>query len=229
MPREIPSPLPQPPLDGVLIRRHTLKAAARHKRLDQQARQRARLILRETERDAAEIRRHAYQDGFQQGMLDALQQVAAYLAASREMAQHWRERLDDHARAMLSAAVDHPDTLLLLMDEWLRDIEQTDSALHLTLPENARAQQSRLMALLEEQWSGSIQVEFHADPRCIMRCADQVAEFAPELYIEPASRQLQQCLDTLSQDCRQISAHALEEFIAQWQTSSDGKPERKRE
>ncbi|KVT58147.1 hypothetical protein WK54_13400 [Burkholderia ubonensis] len=155
--------------------------------------------------------------------------MAAYLAASQAMAWHWRERLDEHTRAMLASAVDHPDTLLLLIDEWLRGQERADATLQLTLPKSARAHQARLMALLAEQWPGSIQLDYHAAPRCIMRCGDQLAEFAPELYVEPASRQLQRCLDELPKDCRNISNRALREWIAQWEQQvfdiSDTSPE----
>ncbi|WP_440029670.1 hypothetical protein [Chromobacterium amazonense] len=217
MPRDIPTPHPQTPIDGVLLRRATLRGAARIQGLERQARGHAQQVLRNAERQAESLRQQGYQEGYQQGMLEAMQQVASYLAASQAMAWHWRERLAEHARAMLSAAVDHPDTLLLLLDEWLRDLEPSDATLHLALPKSARKNQAQLMALLAEHWSGPIQLDFHADPRCIMRCADQLAEFAPELYVEPASRQLQQCLNALPQDCRNVSAQALRDLIAQWE------------
>ncbi|MBM2885062.1 hypothetical protein JFK97_11740 [Chromobacterium phragmitis] len=221
MPRDIPTPSQQTPIDGVLLSRRALHGAARAQKLTQEARRHAQRILRDAERHAEMVRQHAYQEGYQQGLLSALHQVATYLLASQTMAWSWRERLNEHARAMLSAAVDHPDTLLLLLDEWLRQLEQGNATLHLTLPETSRSHQHRLMELLAEHWSGPIQLDYHSDPRCIMRCADQLAEFSPELYVEPASRQLQQCLDALPQDCRQVSAQALRELIAQWEQQAN--------
>lgn len=217
MPRDIPIPHPQHIIDGTLLRRSALQDASRAERLEQQARRNAQRLLRDAEQQAETLRQHGYQAGYQQGLLEALQHVAAYLAASQAMARYWTERLDEHARAMLASAVDHPDTLLLLIDEWLRGQECADATLQLTLPESARAHQARLMALLAEQWPGSIQLDYHAEPRCVMRCGDQLAEFAPELYVEAASRQLQQCLDELPKDCRNISDQALREWIAQWE------------
>lgn len=217
MPRDIPTPHLQHIIDGTLLRRSALQGASRAERLEQQARRNAQRLLRDAEQQAETLRQHGYQAGYQQGLLDALQHVAAYLAASQAMAWHWRERLVEHARAMLASAVDHPDTLLLLLDEWLRGQERADATLQLTLPKSARAHQATLMALLAEQWPGSIQLDYHAEPRCVMRCGDQLAEFAPELYVEAASRQLQQCLDELPKDCRNISDQALREWIAQWE------------
>ncbi|OJB43987.1 hypothetical protein BGV60_02705 [Burkholderia ubonensis] len=216
MPRDIPIPHPQHIIDGTLLRCSALHGASRAKRLEEQARRIVQRMLRDAEQQAESLRQHGYQAGYQQGILDALQHVAAYLAASQAMAWHWRDRLDEHARAMLAAAVEHPDTLLLLIDEWLRGQERADATLQLTLPKSTRAHQARLIALLAEHWPGSIQLDYHAEPRCIMRCGDQLAEFAPELYVEPASRQLQQCLDALPKDCRNISDQALREWIAQW-------------
>ncbi|WP_233164192.1 hypothetical protein [Chromobacterium sp. ASV23] len=205
----------------MLFSRRALQSSARDQRLQQEARRHAQRILRDAERHADILRQHAYQEGYEQGLLSALQQIATYLSAYQTMAWSWRERLNQHARAMLSCAVDHPDTLLLLLDEWLHDLEQGDATLHLTLPQASRAHQHRLMELLAEHWSGPIQLDYHADPRCIMRCGDQLAEFAPELYVEPASRQLQQCLDAMPQDCRQISAQALRELISQWEAQAN--------
>lgn len=217
MPRDIPIPPPQHIIDGTLFRRSALQGASRAERLEEQARRKARRMLRDAEQQAESLCQHGYQAGYQQGILEALQHVAAYLAASQAMAWHWRERLDERARAMLAAAVEHPDTLLLVIDEWLRGQERADATLQLTLPKSARAHKARLMALLAEHWPGSIQLDYHSEPHCIMRCGDQLAEFAPELYVEPASRQLQQYLDELPKDCRNISDQALRDWIAQWE------------
>ncbi|SUG46159.1 invasion protein OrgB [Salmonella enterica subsp. arizonae] len=60
-----------------------------------------------------------------QGMVDALQQVAAYLTDSQTMAWKWMEKIQIYARELFSAAVDHPETLLTVLDEWLRDFDKT--------------------------------------------------------------------------------------------------------
>lgn len=217
MPREIPTIHQQTSIDGVLISRKKLYHNASTIRLKQQAQQHIQRLLRDAQRQADLLKQHAYQEGYQQGILCTMQQVASYLAASQTMAWGWRERLGAQARAMLSAAVDHPDTLLLLVDEWLRKLPEPDKTLYLTLPNTAHSLQTRLMDLLATVWGDAIQLDYHVDQRFVMRYADQVAEFSPEQYVEPAIRSLQQSLDALPQDCRRISAHALHELIEQWQ------------
>ncbi|MFC4488614.1 hypothetical protein [Chromobacterium aquaticum] len=214
MPRDIPTPRPPTAVEGVLVRSAQLRRAARADQLEREARRQAQRVLRDAEHQAETLRRQASQAGYQQGMLAALEQAAGHFAASQAMAWRWRERLEQEARAMLAAAVDHPDTLLLLLDEWLRDRDAPDATLYLQLPKRARALQPRLMALLTENWPGTIQIDYHADARFMMRCADQAAEFEPEQYVEPASRQLLQCLEQMPQDCRALSEQALRELIA---------------
>lgn len=51
---------------------------------------------------------YAYQEGYEQGMIDALQQVAAYLTDNQTMAWKWMEKIQIYARELFSAAVDHP-------------------------------------------------------------------------------------------------------------------------
>ncbi|MBW7565756.1 hypothetical protein KIF53_12960 [Chromobacterium subtsugae] len=214
MPRDIPIPHRSCIEEGVLIRSQRLGQAARLGRLDGQARQRAQVLLREARREADAIRQQACQEGYRQGMREALGQVAAHLADSRALAEQWRLRLGAEARAMLSAAVDHPDTLLLLLDEWLRAQDGARSdVLTLQLPSRAKALQPRLMALLAEHWPGAIRIDYHSEPRFVMRCADQAAEFEPEQYVESASRQLLQALDGLQEDCRRIAADSLAHLL----------------
>jgi hypothetical protein len=193
-------------------------------RLEQQAQQHARRIIRDAQQEGEVIRQHAYQQGYQQGMLDTLQQTASYMADSQTLDWRCRERLSQHAKAMLSSAVDHPETLLLVLDEWLRNLSASDETLYLTLPATAHTLQPRLMDVLSASWTGKIQLDYHARPDFVMRLADQVAEFSPAQYVESATRALLQTLDSLPQDCRQISDFALQEFIEQWQRRSNNSP-----
>lgn len=221
MPRDIPTSPLYPPVDGVLLGRKQLQRHRRAVCLEQQAQQHARRIVRDAQQQAELIRQHAYQEGYQQGMLDTLQQTASYMADSQTLDGRCREQLGQHARAMLSSAVDHPETLLLVLDEWLRNLPASDETLYLTLPATAHALHPRFMDVLATSWAGKIQLDYHSRSDFVMRHADQVAEFSPEQYVKSATRSLLQTLDTLAQDCRQVSDVALQEFIEQWQHRSN--------
>lgn len=229
MPRDIPTYHQCSPIEGVLISSKKLQRNMCAVRMEQQAQQHARRILREAQRQAELIRQHAYQDGYQQGMLNTMQHVAAFMADSQTIVRNCREHLSDQTRGMLSSAVDHPETLLLLLDEWLRNLPVSDETLNLTLPTTAKALQPQIMDLLAASWTGKIQLDYHVGPSFVMRYIDQVAEFAPEQYVEPATRSLLQTLDMLPQSCRHVSAQALQAFLGQWQvaettSSIDGNP-----
>ncbi len=124
--KNIPIPSPLSPVEGILIKRKTLERYFSIERLEQQAHQRAKRILREAEEEAKTLRMYAYQEGYEQGMIDALQQVAAYLTDNQTMAWKWMEKIQTYARELFSAAVDHPETLLTVLDEWLRDFDKPE-------------------------------------------------------------------------------------------------------
>lgn len=224
MPKDIPTYHLPPPFEGIYISRKQLQRNMCAVRLEQQAKQHAQRIVRDAQQEAELIRQHAYQEGYQQGMLDTLQQTVSYMADSQTLDRRCRERLSQHARAMLSSAVDHPETLLLVLDEWLRNIPAPDETLYLTLPTTAHALQPRIRGVLAAGWTGKIQLDYHTRPDFVMRHADQVAEFSPAQYVESATRALLQTLDSLPQDCRQISDFALQEFIEQWRRRSNDVP-----
>lgn len=106
--KNIPIPSPLSPVEGILIKRKTLERYFSIERLEQQAHQRAKRILREAEEEAKTLRMYAYQEGYEQGMIDALQQVAAYLTDNQTMAWKWMEKIQIYARELFSAAVDYP-------------------------------------------------------------------------------------------------------------------------
>lgn len=101
--KNIPIPSPLSPVEGILIKRKTLERYFSIERLEQQAHQRAKRILREAEEEAKTLRMYAYQEGYEQGMIDALQQVAAYLTDNQTMAWKWMEKIQIYARELFSA------------------------------------------------------------------------------------------------------------------------------
>lgn len=196
--KNIPIPSPLSPVEGILIKRKTLERYFSIERLEQQAHQRAKRILREAEEEAKTLRMYAYQEGYEQGMIDALQQVAAYLTDNQTMAWKWMEKIQIYARELFSAAVDHPETLLTVLDEWLRDFDKPEGQLFLTLPVNAKKDHQKLMVLLMENWPGTFNLKYHQEQRFIMSCGDQIAEFSPEQFVETAVGVIKHHLDETS-------------------------------
>lgn len=216
MPRDIPTYHPHAPLERVLIPRKTLQRHARAANLEQQAQHHARQLLREAQQQAEQIRQLAYQDGYQQGMLDAMNQIGTFIADSQTLAVNLRDRLHQQARQLLAHAVEHPETLLLLLEECLRNLPVVDTTLYLILPRSMRHQHTQFSDVLAAHWPHPYQLDFHTDAGFVLRYADQVIEFSPEQYTEAASRTLVNTLASLPEECRQLSQQALQALIAQW-------------
>lgn len=222
MPRSIHAINTSSAINGVLLRRKVIRNHLYLTRLESLAQAGAKRILRDAQHKADLLHLHAYKSGYEQGMLCLIQQVATYLTDSKNMAWHWRERLIEQVKTMLSASVEHPDTILLLLDEWLHQTSDLESEIYITLPKLARELQPKIMAALANNWEGGIHIEYHEEPSFIIRHADQLVEFLPEQYVQSSVRLLQNVLDKLAPDCHRISDNALLGVIERLQEVRNG-------
>ncbi|MEO9383176.1 oxygen-regulated invasion protein OrgB [Chromobacterium phragmitis] len=207
MPKDIPIFRPPAAIEGVLIPRERLWRQNQALGLEQAARRHAARIVREAERQADSLREQARRDGYAQGMREAMSHVANYLSDGDDLLRRFRGILDAEARRMLAAAVDHPEALLLALDEWLRERrgEEAEQTLYLRLPRSAGIAHAQLMSLLAESWQGRLDVEYHDDARFLMRCGELAADFDPARYVDEGVQLLQSGLDALPEDCRALS------------------------
>lgn len=212
MRKNIQIPHPSRLLDGVILR-----PDRRREVLERQTNQHVQRLLRDARREANDLQQQAYQAGYQQGMLLALEQLTAWLNACDEKAALLQERIAAQAQAMLSSAVNSPDTLLVLLNEGLQNLPASDETLHLLLPANARSLRPQIMSVLDKQWRGPVQLDFHPGPGFVLRYKDQIVEFAPEHYLEQATLTLRQTISELPAECRQLSSAAFSALMAQWQ------------
>ncbi len=90
MPSKISQYRPLAAAEGILIKRKNAGTLF-IERLEQQAHQRLSVFCESKEEEAKTLRMYAYQEGYEQGMIDALQQVAAYLTDNRDNGLKWME------------------------------------------------------------------------------------------------------------------------------------------
>ncbi|AZN35910.1 hypothetical protein [Iodobacter ciconiae] len=192
-----------------------------------EARQRAKQLLKEAAAQAGQIRQQAWASGYQDGVIAAAGTLTKHINDSDNLTRRLQGKLEDQARAMLSASLDHPDLLLVLLNEWLSGVDKnsSQSTLKLQLPQYCRAAHSRLSSSLQEQWEGKIQIEYHAKARFVMRYADQIAQFIPEEFITEATQALLHDMHELHSECRLLSQASLQSlqkvFISQFGTSPE--------
>ena len=212
MPKDIPTLRPITAHEDVLLTHDQLKRQHKALSLLTEARQRAKKILKQAEIETQQIRTQAWMSGYQDGVIAAASSVAKHIDESENLLIRFQSKLGEQANAMLSASLDHPDLLLILLDEWLRGVDTTapEGTLQLQLPRHRRGAHSQLLNSLQELWNGKIQIEYHADARFVMRYADQIAQFSPDEFITEAVQELLHGMQEMPAECRLLSKASLQ-------------------
>ncbi|STQ90247.1 hypothetical protein [Iodobacter fluviatilis] len=224
MPKDIPTLRPITAYEDVLLTHDKLTRQHKALSLLAEARQRAKQLLKQAEVETQQIRTQAWMNGYQDGVIAAASSVANHIDESENLLLRFHNKLGEQARAMLSASLDHPDLLLILLDEWLRGIDTPlpQGTLQLQLPLHRRAAHSQLLNSLQELWGGKIQIEYHADTHFVMRYADQIAQFSPDEFIAEAAQSLLHGMHEMPAECRSLSQASMQSlqniFTSQFST-----------
>ncbi|XBS70301.1 hypothetical protein ABK905_03275 [Acerihabitans sp. KWT182] len=174
------------------------------------ARRQAGKLVKQAQGEADAIHQQAFSEGYQEGLLASAALVAHFLAQERQLAVDLQHGINEHARELLSSALNHPDILLELMDEWLATLPDTTppDVLELLVPEVARKSHVAIKQKMASVWPGKFVLAYHDDYRFLMKYGDQLAEFDAEAFMS-ASMQRLVSVDTLPEQCRQLSESAL--------------------
>lgn len=202
-----------PSLGGVLIKRAQLRRQQQSLDVLQDARRHAVRTVKQAQGEAEEIRRQAFREGYQDGILASAALVARFLAQERQLAEDLQNRLNGHARQLLSSALDHPEILLELVDEWLATLPEAAPAalLELLIPETARRSHAALKHRVESVWPGKFTLAYHDDCRFVLKHGDQLAEFDAGAFMAAGMHRLI-AADSLPDQCRQLTASALRQL-----------------
>ena len=201
--------------EDVLISRAHLQKMRRRQALSAEARYSASKLIKDATEEAAQIRRQGFSDGYRDGVLASADALLAYLDGGRELARQLQEEIRDATRAMLRETLDRPEAILTVLEDWLH--QHADSAgqqLQLKLPRSAQAWRMRVTALLETSWGRRVQVDYHDDPRFLLRCGNTVAEFDPVAVAAKGEYLLLRQLDQLPASCRRFSDDAMQTLHA---------------
>ncbi len=174
------------------------------------ARRQAIKLVKQAEEEAQAVRAQAVSEGYQEGILASAASVAGFLAQERQLAADLQKRINGHARQLLSSALNHPEILLELVDEWLAALPDTASpaVLDLLIPEAARKSHAALKHRVESVWPGKFTLAYHDDRRFVMKYGDQLAEFDADAFMVAGMQRLVSA-DTLPEQCRALSEAAV--------------------
>src|ERR1700693_4384693 len=123
--RQALNPAPPPSYaarEGVFIPRKQVRKMRRARDLLDAAQRRARDLIRPTDEEAGALRRQAYAVGYDDGALAAAAHVLAHFGAVQDLTQRMREQMEQHARDLLSQALDHPEAVLALLEQCLQGL-----------------------------------------------------------------------------------------------------------
>lgn len=179
--------------------------------LVKQARREAVKCLKQAAREAEQLRSQARNEGYQQGVLAAADTVAGFFAERQQLSLSLQREVEEHARALIMAALSHTDLLLLLLEEWLaqQPAPSRPEPLELWVPTDSRAAALRLKRQIGALWSGKYDIITHEGGSFIMKYGDQVAEFDAGAFIDAATRQLASRPDYGSQ-AQRLSGQGLQ-------------------
>lgn len=175
-----------------------------------EARRQTRNMVKQAQAEAEQFRQRGFREGYQDGMATSAAAVADYLSQAQRLEAELQQQVNERARLLLSMALDHPDTILALVDEWLASLPQADptESMILLLPETARSAHARLKQHMDEACPGTGQIEYHQDNRVVMKYGHQVAEFAPEAFLTEGVRRLGG-VTAMPDKCRRLTEGGL--------------------
>jgi hypothetical protein len=213
---------PYAPREGVFIPRKQVQKMRRASGLLDEARRRARDLIKDAQQQAAELRRQAFASGYEDGALAAASHVLSHFDATQALAQRMRGELEQHARSLLGAALDHPDTVLALLDQCLQGLAgPPQQGLRISLPLAMRGVRPRLNAMLEQAGRSGVEIVYRDDGndgdgsddrRLVVLAGEQVFEFDPPASAAQGQRDLLSRFPDLAGDCRGLGDEAMQRW-----------------
>ena len=216
--RQAPDPAPLPSYaarEGVFIPRKQVRKMRRARDLLDDAQRRARDLIRAAEAEAGAVQRQAYAAGYDDGALAAAAHVLAHFGAVQDFTQRMREQMEQHARDLLSQALDHPEAVLALLEQCLQGLAgPPGQPVVIRLPQALRGMRMRLNGLIEQSGQRAVEIDYHDDDdaRLIVLHGEQVFEFDPPALIEQGQRRLSSRHGDLAHDCRRLSEAAAQNW-----------------
>lgn len=206
---------PYAPREGVFIPRRQVQKMRRARDIVDEAQRRARDILKHAQRQAEDIRRRAHAEGYREGALASSAQVLSHFDASRALSLRLRGELEQHARTLLGAALDHPNTVLALLDQCLQGLAQSQqqpARIEITLPAAMRGVRGRLRKLLDDAGQNTADIEYRDDTRLVVTAGEQVFEFDRSASIEEGVAHLLGRFPDLESDSRALRDAAMQRW-----------------
>lgn len=210
------------PEEAILLRsaylRNNIKALA----LVAEGKRHARKLTDRAEQEAESVYQRAREDGFAKGMLSAVDAIVGYLADHAKSAAQLQSALEEQIALLLGRCVNDPDVVMATLEECLESRDACHGArLDLLLPESFRTNHRQVLAMVQKQFSGLVNIEYRDGTRFLMRIGDQVAEFSPDDFVERASDHVMGALPSVFSQSRSLAEACRERLAAKFGLSGE--------
>ncbi|MDO7896758.1 oxygen-regulated invasion protein OrgB [Pseudomonas citrulli] len=201
--------------EDVHLAREDVAAARCRRRLQREARRRARECVEQARRDADAVHAEAFRQGYAEGILRATAHLAEGLLTSHNLALQLRHQLAQAANELLAQALSCPQWLDEMLERWLAaQVGNASAILQAVLPLACRPRADEWRERLGRHWAGELSLEYHPQDRYVLRLADRVLEFDLETTRARLAPRLLASLADLPESVRVLDQAA-------WQALSD--------
>nr|WP_241391631.1 hypothetical protein [Yersinia frederiksenii]ULG19989.1 hypothetical protein 49p1_00291 [Yersinia frederiksenii] len=200
-------------VDNVLVKQEKVNLNCQIDSIKKQTVRKVKKIVQLAKQDAKQLAQQGYVDGYQRGIIAALSQTALYFCNCNDFFINKRNELINDVRGILSTAIEKPEILLSVIDEWMKLIPPSDNILHIYLPKVMMEIEPVLNEILIGYWSGKINITYHSDKNCIMSCGQQIAEFSPDEFVDRANETLLNKYHLIPAELQSIGEDSIEYLV----------------
>lgn len=213
MPRVITIPRLPPLREDVYIAKAQLQQAKRAQTVLDEAQQWAKQHIKQADEQIEAIHVKAFQHGYRDGIIAALQALANFLKEGQTLNQRLNKKLEEYAKTLLTNSLDHPDIALLLLSDWINAQKPThNTALILMLPLNSKVPRDMILERLQLPWKRRIHIKYHQKDCFIIKYGDVIAEFDFNTFRNQSQQALMQKMSDVSSECYQLDQAAVKQI-----------------
>ena len=196
--------------NDILIPQRSLQRYRRTVALDQQAKIAATKRIKEASQQAEAIEAMAQQQGFYQGLLMAVEALAAQIADFEQWSLKGEVRMQQALVTRLQNLLERADILPELLNAFSQSLApvESDDKMTLTLPHHWKAQVTAMNNRLAMLTPCKLEYHYHHRDVCLIQCRDQVIEFDLSHVVETLAPQLVD-KNKIRADCYQLSRNNL--------------------
>lgn len=203
-------------LDNVLIPSRKLRKLRAGESIVEQAKHRAKQLIKEAQLESDNIRNEAQRIGYERGLLMSIESICQFIDNSSAYAHELYLKVREDVKELLSEILDEETIILKMLEQWVDELDKDDkkSPVCILMPYANRRFRAGLSRVVESKYAGSLVFEYHNEPRFVFKYKERLAEFYPEELIYSTVTNLTSGI-AFYPDHQKISAEAIQHLHEQ--------------